>query len=94
MPEYDFTCRTCQSDFSLQYKSFSAYSSALNHLCPYCNSDHTARKIGRVALAKGGSSRLDELASSTNIDENDPKAIESFYNRLSQELDLDISENS
>ena len=91
MPEYDFNCLKCQSDFTLQYKSFTAYSATLKHLCIYCKSDHTVRKIGRVALGKGAATRLDELANNVKIDENDPNAIGNFYKRLGEELGTDIS---
>ena len=91
MPDYDFVCHDCGSAFSLHYKSFSAYSATSEHLCRHCNSGRTSRRIGRVALGKGAARRLDELASDTSIDENDPRAMEGFIKRLGEELDSDVS---
>lgn len=94
MPDYDFNCRSCNSDFSLTYPSFSAYDTVKTHHCVYCNSNQTVRKIGRVALAKGENRRLDELADHTKIDESDPQAVEGFIKKLGQELGTDLNDNA
>jgi hypothetical protein len=95
MPDYDFTCHTCETAFSLSYKSFSAYELSERHACLHCDSFNTVRRIGRVAITKGESGRLDALADKTTLaqlDENDPKAMKGFMNKLSRELGEDLKE--
>lgn len=90
MPNYDFKCQLCCKDFSLTYKSFSAYAKAINHICSNCGSDKTKRIIGQVAVAQSQSSRLDRLTDPTtlnSIDESDPQAVRGFMQKLSKELE-------
>lgn len=97
MPEYDFKCQLCQKDFSVSYKSFSAYARATNHACPKCDSLETKRAIGRVAITQSQSTRLDRLADPTllnNIDENDPQAVTGFMQKLGKELDSNVENDS
>ena len=94
MHNYDFNCRSCNANFSLTYQSFSAYETAKSHCCIHCNSDKTIRRIGRVALVKGGNRRLDELSNDANVDETDPKSMGDFVKQLGQELDTKISDET
>ena len=89
MAIYDFKCLDCQKAFTLAYKNFSAYENASEHLCSFCQSSHTARTIGRVAITKSEESRLDQLTDSSilsAIDENDPVAMGNFMKKMSQEV--------
>lgn len=95
MPYYDFRCHSCQTQFTLFYKSFSAYETSETHPCSVCGSPETARRIGRVALAKGDDARLDAMADDaflSGVDENDPKSLGRFMRQMGNEMGEEMGE--
>ena len=51
MPQYDFRCDACKQRFSVRFKTYAMYESALLH-CPHCKSGDLTRLISQVALPK------------------------------------------
>lgn len=51
MPFYDYRCENCGNRFSLFYKTYQDYDTAVPH-CPHCDSNRLARIINRVAIPR------------------------------------------
>lgn len=51
MPEYDFRCDKCAHRFSVKYKTYAMYESAIAR-CPRCESAQLSRLISRVSIPK------------------------------------------
>lgn len=51
MPEYDFRCDKCAHRFSVKYKTYAMYDSAIA-LCPRCESAELSRLISQVTIPK------------------------------------------
>ncbi len=51
MPEYDFRCDKCAHRFSVKYKTYAMYESAIAH-CPRCESTELSRLISQVAIPR------------------------------------------
>ena len=51
MPEYDFRCEKCAHRFSVNYKTYAMYDSAIAR-CPRCESTDLRRLISQVAILK------------------------------------------
>ena len=49
MPEYDFRCDKCAHRFSVNYKTYAIYDSAIAR-CPRCESVELSRLISQVAI--------------------------------------------
>lgn len=53
MPSYDYRCKTCDTRFSLSYKTYQDFDAAQKS-CPNCASTTLARIINRIAIQKPG----------------------------------------
>jgi len=62
-------------------------------VCPHCGRAELRRRVGRVAIARSESSRLDSLMDDSalaGLDEDDPRAMGQMMRRMSDELDEDM----
>lgn len=90
MPNYEYRCLSCKRRFEV-YLSYHEYGKqSIN--CPYCNSDHVQRRIGRIRFARSEESRLEDLADPSNLAglEDDPKALAKMMRKMSAEIDEDL----
>lgn len=94
MPSYDYRCNTCKRRVVLTYKTYRDYDTA-TPICPRCQSTDLTRIIGRVALAKSDSSRLDGLADESAIDDladADPATLGRYMRQMSAEVGEDLGD--
>ncbi len=90
MPNYEYRCLSCKRRFEV-YLSYQEYGKQ-SISCPYCNSDHVQRRIGRIRFARSEESRLEDLADPSNLAglEDDPKALAKMMRKMSAEMDEDL----
>ena len=87
MPVYEYVCRACGRRARLSM-SFAEYDRAAP-ACPHCGRAELRRRLGRVAVARSESSRLDGLMDDPALDaldENDPRAMGRMMRRMSEDL--------
>ncbi len=92
MPLYEYTCRACGRRARLRM-SFAEYDSAAP-VCPHCGRAELQRRVGRVAVARSESSRLDGLMDDPALDglEDDPRAMGRMMRQMSSELGEDMGQ--
>ncbi len=93
MPFYEYTCRACRRRARL-FMTFAEYDQA-TPVCPHCGSDQLKRRIGRVAIARSESSRLDSLMDDSalgGLDDDDPRAMGRMMRRMGDELGEEIGD--
>ena len=93
MPVYEFRCQDCRRPVRLSF-TFAEYEKA-QPVCPYCQSTHLKRRIGRIAVAKSEDARLDSMMDDTalgGLDEEDPQAIGRFMRKMSREMGEDMGD--
>jgi putative FmdB family regulatory protein len=91
MPSYDFRCKSCKQDFTLDYSSI-AEAGQDDPRCPYCQSAELSRLIRRVAVMSGEESRIERLSDPSRLaglDENDPRAMGRLMRDMANELGED-----
>lgn len=87
MPTYDFICQLCKKPFS-QFISFSEYGKAAIS-CPACGSAKIQRRIGRIRIARSGSSSLEDLSddpAALDRMEEDPRAMAHMLKGMRSEM--------
>ncbi|MGB9521529.1 MAG: FmdB family zinc ribbon protein [Anaerolineales bacterium] len=86
MPTYQYRCLDCHKRFEI-FMTYSEYGSRPVH-CPFCQSEHVERRIGRIRVAKSEESRLEDLADPSALAglEDDPKALGRMMRRMGSEL--------
>lgn len=55
MPTYEYTCRNCNEDFDMFFKTFA--NADQNPLCPKCNSENTERLMSVFASTGAGGAK-------------------------------------
>ncbi len=90
MPSYDFICRACGRRVRLVL-SYAEYDRA-TPACPHCGRAELRRRVGRVAMARSESSRLDNLMTDDSLAglEDDPRAMGQFMRQMSREMGEDL----
>ena len=94
MPSYDYRCNTCQRRVTLKYKTYHDYDAA-TPICPRCQSANLTRIIGRVALAKSDSSRIDSMTDGSMMDDladADPATLGRYMRQMGSEVGEDLGE--
>ncbi len=90
MPIYEYRCLDCKKRFSvfLTYAEYGVKPVA----CTYCGSQNIQRKIGRVRIARGDGSRLEDLSDPSSLEglEDDPRALGKMMRKLSKETGEDL----
>ena len=93
MPTYSYLCDDCNKRFSvtLSYEEYGGKKIK----CPFCESAHVHRRIGRVRFARSEESRLDNLADPSALDgiEDDPRAMASLMRRMKSEMGDEIGDD-
>lgn len=86
MPTYQYRCLNCHKRFEF-FMTYSEYGTRPVH-CPYCQSEHVERRIGRIRVAKSEESHLEDLADPNALAglEDDPKALGRMMRRMGNEL--------
>lgn len=89
MPNYDFNCRNCGQKFTLFF-TFAEYGKR-KAVCPFCKSENTIRRIGRIRIARSDESHMDDLADGENLDrlEDDPRAMGKMLRKMKSEMGED-----
>ena len=84
MPIYEYTCRACGARVSLFFRSIS---SVTDPKCDRCGSSDLERLMSRVTVLRsaGDMSSLDDDSMMAGFDENDPKAMAEFFDKLAKE---------
>ncbi|MBN1267096.1 MAG: hypothetical protein JXA25_16520 [Anaerolineales bacterium] len=88
MPVYDYVCERCRKHFQIQL-SYSEYGKTPVH-CTQCGSETVRRRIGRVRIARSGSSNLDSFGDPDSLDHEDPRALASMMRSMSREIGEDL----
>lgn len=85
MPVYEYRCLDCRKRFSvfLTYAEYGVKPVA----CTHCGSQNIQRKIGKVRIARGSESSLEDLSDPSNLEglEDDPRALGKMMRKLSKE---------
>lgn len=92
MPVYEFFCMGCKRRVRLRM-SYSEYDQT-EPICPQCGSADMKRRLGRIAIARAESSRLDNLMSDSSLAglEEDPRAMGHFMREMSREMGEDLGD--
>lgn len=92
MPTYEYLCRSCgrRIRLVLTYAEFDRATPT----CPHCGRAELRRRVGRVAVARSDSSRLDNLMTDDSLAglEDDPRAMGQFMRQMSREMGEDLGE--
>lgn len=92
MPTYEYLCRSCgrRIRLVLTYAEFDR----ATPICPHCGRAELRRRVGRVAVARSDSSRLDNLMTDDSLAglEDDPRAMGQFMRQMSREMGEDLGE--
>ncbi len=90
MPVYDYRCLNCRRRFDLQM-TYQEYGAKVV-TCPYCQSDHVTRKIGRIRFARSDESRLESMAAPESLDglDQDPQALGKMMRQMSSQMGEDM----
>ncbi len=84
MPVYEYLCSKCSKKFTISL-SYQEYDNA-KPACSFCGSDQVQRKIGRIRVAHGDDSRMDQYADTPlNAMESDPQGMARMMRKMSQE---------
>ena len=84
MPQYDFRCLDCHTEFSIRYKSISAYADATPQ-CPECTSTRLDRIIKKVAVSGAQSHDFANMNSNemlSVLESGDDKAVKALYSQV------------
>lgn len=92
MPNYEYRCLDCRRRFEI-FLTYAEYG-VKEVRCPYCQSAHVLRKIGKVRVARSLEGRLDAMADSGSMEdmEKDPRALGRMMRELSAESGEDMGE--
>lgn len=92
MPIYEYLCLACSRRIriSLSYAEYDRHEAT----CPHCGSSDLRRRLGRVAIARSESSRLDTLMTDDSLAgmEDDPRAMGRFMREMSREMGEDLGD--
>jgi len=90
MPTYEYRCVECQKRFEI-FLTYAEYDRG-EVTCPACGSRNIQRRIGRIRIAKGEESRLEDLVNPANLNgiEDDPKALGRLMRRMGDELGEEV----
>ncbi len=85
MPEYDYRCKACRSEFSLFYKTYADFDAATPG-CPQCGNTDLSRLITRVAIARPGRdlSALSANEMMSVLDGGDSREIGQLFDQVGQ----------
>lgn len=92
MPIYEYLCRACGRRARLNF-SYAEYD-RVTPVCPHCGSVDLKRRVGRVAVARSESSRLDSLMAEDSLAglEDDPRAMGQFMREMSREMGEELGD--
>lgn len=92
MPIYEYLCLACHRKVRLRL-SYDEYDKG-SAKCPHCGHSDLRRRIGRIAVARSESSRLDNLMDDESLAglEDDPRAMGRFMREMSQEMGEDMGD--
>lgn len=93
MPIYEYRCEHCRRKVSFLFKSLTP--SEPPH-CPLCGSERLTRLFSRFAVVRSEEDRLERLADPSrfgDLDENDPKSVARFMQKMGKELGEDLGED-
>lgn len=90
MPNYEYRCLDCHRRFEI-FMTFTEYEQK-QIKCPFCDSIHVQRKIGRIRVAHSTESRLENMANPENLAglEDDPRSLGTMMRHMSSELGEDM----
>ncbi|MCB9457944.1 MAG: zinc ribbon domain-containing protein [Anaerolineaceae bacterium] len=85
MPEYDYRCKSCRSEFTLFYKTYADFDAAAP-VCPHCGSVEMSRLIRRVTIARPGRdlSKLSAQQMMSVLDGGDSREIGQLFDQVGQ----------
>lgn len=89
MPNYDFVCLDCKQRFT-RFFTFTEYGTK-KVICPFCQSEKSQRRIGRVRIARSDESHMDDLGDVENLDrlEDDPRAMGKMLRKMRSQVGED-----
>lgn len=96
MPTYEFRCADCNKRFEI-FATYATYDPEKIR-CPYCQSSHVKRKIGRIRVAKSEESRFESMLNPNQLAgvEDNPQALgklmRQFGNEAGEDLPPEFSE--
>lgn len=90
MPTYQYRCLDCRRRFEIFF-TYAEYGSRPVQ-CTHCASENIQRRIGRIRVARSEDSRMDDFASSADMDglEDDPRAMGQMLRKMSHEMGEDL----
>lgn len=86
MPTYDYICLDCKKRFD-QFFTYTEYGSQ-PAVCPFCHSNNSKRKIGRIRMTKSEENRLANMATPEALEgiDEDPQRLGSMMRKMSSEM--------
>jgi putative FmdB family regulatory protein len=90
MPIYEYVCLNCKKSFN-QFFTYSEYGNKLA-ICPFCQSENSKRKIGRIRVAQSEENRMANLSDPQTLDglDEDPQKLGSMMRKMSSEMGEDM----
>ncbi len=91
MPQYDYRCRACRSEFTQHYDSIAEVDEA-EPRCPACGASRPSRLIRRIAVLTSEETRIERLTDPARLaalDDDDPKALGGLMREMAGELGED-----
>jgi putative FmdB family regulatory protein len=89
MPIYEYRCEICRTRWSV----FARTHRDPPPVCTACNGTRVTRLLSRFAAPKSEEARLEALADPSSlgdVDEDDPKSVARWMNRVSRESGEDL----
>ena len=93
MPIYEFRCRGCGRKVTVLTLRVSE---RVDAACEHCGGKKLDRLMSRFALVRSDDKRMDDLAddaSSTDVDDSDPKSVARWMRKMGDELGPDAGED-
>ena len=90
MPRYEYRCQDCKKRFEI-FLSYADYGKK-QVTCPFCESEHVNRRIGKIRFKRSDHSRMSEMADPSNLEglDEDPRALGKMMRQMSSELGEDM----
>ena len=87
MPIYEYRCQSCQTRFSVFFRSFSE---THDPVCTHCGGVDPTRLISQVTFITKWNDGLPSWETMTDFDEDDPVSVARHMRRLKEDMGEDI----
>lgn len=93
MPVYDFRCKDCGKEFTVQYRSYKDYEAA-TIICPECRSESLARVINRVHVSSRSRdyTRMDANEMLSVLESGDSRRVGEMFQQVGGSVPSDAVE--